>query len=121
MTDSAQLPVGVVHYDLGPIGVEVGRLVAKRSRLLSVSAVDVRPELVGRPLSAVLGTDSADAQTVVTSDTTAALRSRGALVVAHCTGSSLARVMPQLLECINAGLCVVSTCEELSWASSVNN
>ena len=40
---------------------------------------------------------------------------RDAIVATHCTGSSLARVAPQLLELVDAGLNVVSTCEELSY------
>jgi 4-hydroxy-tetrahydrodipicolinate reductase len=36
-------------------------------------------------------------------------------VVAHSTASSLAAVLPQLLDCVRRGFHVVSTCEELSY------
>src|SRR5262249_46532051 len=36
-------------------------------------------------------------------------------IVMHTTSSSLAKVAGQLAECLKAGSCVVSTCEELSY------
>lgn len=105
--------LGVVHYGLGPIGIEVARLVAQRGDLRSASALDLDPKLLGRALSTVIG--AGPATVFVTDDTEAALGAGGAQVVAHCTGSSLERIAPQLLACIGSGLSVVSTCEELSY------
>jgi hypothetical protein len=52
---------------------------------------------------------------VVVEDVDASLRRAGGGIAVHCTGSSLERVLPQLLTCVEAGLSVVSTCEELSY------
>jgi len=103
-----------VHYGLGSIGLEVARLVAERSELRSVGAVDVRPELIGKHLGELIAARGGRPNVVV-SEARAALAAPGADVVAHCTGSSLERVVPQLVECVEAGLSVVSTCEELSY------
>lgn len=110
---NATAPLGVVHFGLGPIGIEVLRLVQARPGVRSVGAVDIDPALLGRDLAELL--EEGDPTGVSVSDAAAALASPGATVVAHCTGSSLAQVTPQLLECVQAGLPVVSTCEELAY------
>jgi 4-hydroxy-tetrahydrodipicolinate reductase len=109
--EPAGSPVGVVHYGLGPIGLAVAALVAERPWLRSVAAVDVGEELRDRPLSELIGRPSPASPRV-----TAALRPvAGAAVALLCTGSSLDRVAPQVVELVDAGLHVVSTTEELSF------
>ncbi|HKF78642.1 MAG TPA: dihydrodipicolinate reductase [Candidatus Dormibacteraeota bacterium] len=100
----------VVHYGLGPIGLAVAALVAERPWLRSVGAVDVRPELVGRALGELVGRPEIGGPPVEE-------RYGGgrADVALHCTGSSLERVAPQILELVAGGLNVVSTTEELSY------
>ena len=109
-----EAPLGVVHYGLGWIGIEVARLVAARPGLRSVGAIDIRQEVIGAGLGVLAGTvEELDA--VLVTDAASALAVSSADVVAHCTHSSLERVLPQLLECVDAGLPVVSTCEELAF------
>jgi hypothetical protein len=109
--------VPVVHYGLGPIGRQVASLVARHPGLESRAAIDISVDLRGRPLPEVLGAASwPGAPDVVGSLAEADLT--GALVAVHSTGSSLASVLPQLLELVDRGLCVVSTCEELSYPST---
>lgn len=100
----------VVHFGLGPIGMGAARLAGERGHE-AVAAVDVRPELVGRALGEVLGTGSVPA-TRVTETFPAGLEAEVAIV---CTGSSLEAVLGQLLGLVDAGINVVSTCEELSY------
>jgi 4-hydroxy-tetrahydrodipicolinate reductase len=104
------MEIGVVHYGLGPIGLAVAALVAERSWLRSVAAVDVRPELIGRRLDELFGRPSPGSPAVAP----AYRGDEGARVALHCTGSSLERVAPQVLELLEAGLHVVSTTEQLS-------
>jgi 2,4-diaminopentanoate dehydrogenase len=108
--------IGVVHVGLGPIGRSVASIVARHPALRAVAAVDPAPELTGRPLADVIGTDGAS-PLVITS--LGEVRPQSASVALHCTGSSLDRVLPQLLQLIDLGMHVVSTCEELSypWAT----
>lgn len=111
MQREAGTAIGVVHYGLGPIGVAVAALVSERPWLRSVAAVDVRPELAGRTLAELTGRQAAGTAVV------AGGYQPGppADLALHCTGSSLRRVAPQLLELVDSGLHVVSTTEELSY------
>lgn len=52
---------------------------------------------------------------VLVSADTGSVFAKPADVVVHSTSSYLSSVMDQLLSCVAAGLCVVSTCEELSY------
>jgi 2,4-diaminopentanoate dehydrogenase len=105
-------PIAVVHYGLGPIGQEIARLVAQRPSLQATGAIDTAPELAGRDLGELLGSSPSGVAIEATDGSLA--RARGG-VVTHSTSSSLERVLPQLLACVEAGLSVVSTCEELSY------
>ncbi len=111
--------LGVVHFGLGPIGLAIARLVAERSGLRSIGAIDMNPELVGRSLSAVAGQSKPGDDVTISADMAATLGAARGGVVVQCTGSSLERVAPQILAAIEAGCSVVSTCEELSfpWTS----
>ena len=102
--------MGVVHYGLGPIGLAVAALVAERPWLRSVAAVDLSPDLVGRRLGEVSG--SAIAGPVIGPSYAGPAE---AAVAVHCTGSSLERVAPQIIELASAGLNVISTTEELAF------
>lgn len=107
-------PLKVVHYGLGPIGIEVARLVAQRAGIVSVAAVDVDPSIVGRDLAEVADLGALTG-VIVRSSLAEALDGVSADVALHTTGSYLAEVRPQLEELLRAGLHVVSTCEELSY------
>ena len=48
--------IRVVHYGLGPIGVGVARLVAKRNDMQIVGAIDIDPKKVGQDFGDLLGT-----------------------------------------------------------------
>jgi 4-hydroxy-tetrahydrodipicolinate reductase len=111
--------VGVVHYGLGAIGMEIARLIAERPGFRSVGAVDMDPALVGHRLSEFVGSAGFDS-VEVTAEPEGVLSLPDARVVVHSTSSSLEAVLPQLMTCIEAGVSVVSTCEQLSypWASS---
>jgi len=112
VTDSVS-DIGVVHYGLGPIGRSIAAVVARRAGLSHRAAIDVDPTLHGRTLADVLSTSTRPSPPIVGRLADADLQ--GAHVAVHSTGSSLKAVLPQLLELIDRGLHVVSTCEELSW------
>jgi 2,4-diaminopentanoate dehydrogenase len=111
MEPSDLAPIGVVHFGLGPIGLAVAAVVAGRPWLRSVAAVDLSPDLHGRPLAGLTGRAGAASPVVASAYEPAA----GARVAVHCTGSSLDRVAPQIVGLVAAGLQVVSTTEELSY------
>jgi hypothetical protein len=105
-------PLRVVQSGLGAFGREIAGLGPQRPSLETVGAIDIDPELCGRDLGDVLEIPAFGIR--VDADTRCLSGTDGGVVV-HSTSSSLELVQPQLLACIEAGLSVVSTCEELSY------
>jgi 4-hydroxy-tetrahydrodipicolinate reductase len=104
----------VVLYGLGPIGAGIARVAAARSDLKIVGGIDVDPDKIGKDVGEVIGT-AEPLGIVVSGNASATLRSTRPDVVIQATGSHLARVAPQIRQIIQAGACLVSTCEELSF------
>jgi len=100
----------VVQYGLGAIGLGIARILLERPEVELVGAVDVAPEKVGRDLGELLGTGEVGVR--VSADGALAEQ---ADVVLHATQSHLAQVAPQILELVQAGANVISTCEELAY------
>ncbi len=106
--------IRVIQYGIGPIGASIVKLMRGKASLEIVGAIDKDPAKVGRDLGEFLG--AADAPWGVTISASAEeVLEKPADVVVHSTSSYLPSVMDQLLECVGAGCCVVSTCEELAY------
>jgi 4-hydroxy-tetrahydrodipicolinate reductase len=105
-------PIRVAVVGLGPIGIELARALRGRSDLELVAAVDVSQAIAGRPLDELVGFTGTGL--VVEEEMAAALAGRPVEAVALCTGSRLAAVLPDLEMAVDAGVHVVSSCEELS-------
>jgi 2,4-diaminopentanoate dehydrogenase len=104
----------VIQYGIGPIGASIVRLMRQKNSLEIVGAIDTDPQKVGRDLGEVV--DATDSPWgVLISDDPGSVFAKPADAVVHSTSSYLTSVMDQLLSCVAAGLCVVSTCEELSY------
>jgi len=77
-----------------------------------IGAIDSDPAKIGQDLGELAGDAawgvkiSGDAEEVL---------GKSADIVIHSTSSSLPKVMDQLLACLDAQACIVSTCEELSY------
>ncbi|TMI75868.1 MAG: dihydrodipicolinate reductase [Bacillati bacterium ANGP1] len=100
-----------IQYGLGPIGTGIADLAAHQGHRL-VAVVDIDPAKIGRPAAAFIS--GAPADVVITADAATVLNA-GADIVLHSTQSRLAQVFPQLLPLVDAGLAVISTCEELAF------
>lgn len=85
-----------------------------KARLELVGAVDKDPAKAGRDLGEVSGAENAPWGVMISADAAAVL-AKPVDVVVHSTSSYLPDVMDQLLACLAAGCCVVSTCEELAY------
>jgi 4-hydroxy-tetrahydrodipicolinate reductase len=105
-------PLRVVHMGVGAIGREVCRLVLDRLSLHLVGAIDDNPDLVGRPLSEVLGLQE-DCGVVISNDADAVLEANEPDVVVHTTSSRLPEVFHQIERAAMHGANVVSSTEEL--------
>lgn len=100
----------VIVFGLGPIGVGITQVALERGHTI-VGAVDIDPQKAGRPLSdLVLGAGAVPIERSVDP-----LLNAGADVVLHSTQSRIAQVLPQFVPLLDAGLSVISTCEELAY------
>lgn len=106
--------IRVVQYGIGPIGASILRLMRQKASLEIVGAIDKDPAKAGRDLGEVVGAHDAPWGVTVLADA-AAMLGRPVDVVIHSTSSYLENVMDQLLGCLSAGCCIVSTCEELAY------
>jgi hypothetical protein len=106
--------IRVIQYGVGPIGAGLVRLMREKRALEIVGAIDTDPAKAGRDLGELVGAPDAPWGIEVTSDAESMLR-EAVDVVVHSTSSYLPNVADQLMACLAAESCVVSTCEELSY------
>ena len=106
--------IRVVQYGVGPIGASIARLAREKAAIEIVGAIDNDPLKAGRDLGEVAGAADAPWGMAISTDAAAVL-AKPVDVVIHSTSSYLASVMDQLLGCLGAGCCIVSTCEELAY------
>lgn len=109
-------PTPTIVFGLGPIGRRIAAVAAAKESLDLVGAVDVAPALVGRPLSELV--PGARRDLTVSGSLDDLLATCSPAVALHATGSYLARVEPQFRALAEAGINVVSTCEELVWPAT---
>jgi 4-hydroxy-tetrahydrodipicolinate reductase len=108
------MPIRVMHFGLGPIGVGVLRQVATRKGFKPVAGVDIDPEKVGKDLGEIAGLERR-LGVKVTDDPVAAIKKSKPDVVVLCTLSSLRAVLPQIETVLKLRVPIVSTTEELSY------
>jgi len=110
--------VRVALVGLGPIGLEVGKALAARPGVSILGVADPQPSLQGRDVGELLrGGKSGHPLVASAAELYAASqgsRRKGDLAIL-CTGSRLDRVADQIEEAVDAGLHVLSTCEELAF------
>lgn len=106
--------IRAIQYGVGPIGASIARLMREKQAIEICGAIDTDPAKVGRDLGEVVGASDAPWGVPISADAREVLE-RSADVVIHSTSSALPKVMDQLLTCLEAEACIVSTCEELSY------
>jgi 2,4-diaminopentanoate dehydrogenase len=106
--------IRAIQYGVGPIGASIARLMREKSAIEICGAIDNDPQKVGQDLGTVVGAPDAPWGVKISTDAREVLE-QAADVVIHSTSSSLPKVMDQLLACLEAESCIVSTCEELSY------
>jgi len=106
--------INVIIYGCGVMGRRATEVLLGKESFTVVGAVDINPELVGKDLGEILEPSRSIGITI--EDDAEALFSRvDADAVVLTTTSHLKSVQPQIVQCIKAGLNVISTCEELSY------
>lgn len=106
--------IRVIQFGVGPIGASIVRLMRQKKALEITGAIDSDPAKAGRDLGEVVGASDAPWGVKISADAGEAL-AKSADVVVHCTSSCLKDVAAQLFACLEAGCCIVSTCEELAY------
>jgi len=106
--------VRVILYGVGAVGSLIARELLRRNGVEVVGAVDFAEEKVGKDLGNVIGLDKRLGITI-SNDIKTALSKVDADIVVQATSSFLKDVYPQIVEIIEKGVSVVSTCEELSY------
>ena len=112
--DLVKKKIRAIQYGVGPIGASIARLMREKQAIEICGAIDTDPAKAGRDLGEVVGATDAPWGVKVSPDPKEVLE-QAADVVIHSTSSSLPKVMDQLLACLEAESCIVSTCEELSY------
>ena len=106
--------IRVVQFGVGPIGASIVRLMRQKASLEIVGAIDRDPAKAGRDLGELIAAADAPWGVAVSADASTVL-AKPVDVVIHTTSSFLPNVIDELLACLSAGCCVVSTCEELAY------
>lgn len=102
----------VVHYGLGPIGLNALSLALKKQQIEVVGAVDIDPEKVGKDIGLLLK-GKRNYGVMVTDKIEQVLKENRPDIVVHTTQSFIPQIMPQLEEVIKKGVNIVSSSEEL--------
>lgn len=102
----------VVQWGLGAMGSGMATLMASKSGLQIVGAIDKRPDYIGKDVGEVLGLDALGV--AVTDDPAAVLDSDKVDCVVIATTSWVAEQMDDLRTILNAGINCVSIAEEMS-------
>ena len=106
--------IKVVIFGLGPIGERIANVILKKKGIKIVGAVDVANDKVGRDLGDLLGIGKRLGVTI-TDDPDSLLSEIKADIAIIATTSYIRTVYPLIVKCANAGLDLVSTCEELAY------
>lgn len=106
--------INVFIYGCGVMGRRVAAVLLDKQTFEVVGAVDIDPKLVGKDLGDILEAPR-KTQIQIEAQAKKLFSQKTAQAVVLATTSCLEGIMPQLKEAIQAGLNVISTCEELSY------
>jgi len=105
-------PIRVLQIGLGDIGLTITQIIAEREGYELVGAADIDPALVGSDLGQLASLPSGREIPIISSISEALFNTQVDVAVLT-TSSGMEDITPQLLELVESGLPVVSTCEEL--------
>lgn len=104
----------VIILGCGIMGRRVAEALMPKQSFEIVGALDIDPELAGKDLGELFSSPQ-DTGIVIDNDAESLFTRVKADAVVQTTLSHLTTVLPQIEQCVNAGLNIVSTCEELSF------
>ncbi|MFX1318246.1 MAG: hypothetical protein ACFE9D_07665 [Promethearchaeota archaeon] len=115
-------PFRVIQIGFGTLGRSIAKAIIQRENLHLDAVVDIDPNLKGKPLADLLEREISsslkirdDLQQVLLE-----FKNNPPDVAIVSTSSSLEKVVPTIQDCLNAGMDVLSLCEELSFPYEKN-
>lgn len=108
-------PINAALIGAGPLGINIYKYALKRRDIIITHVIDIAPSMTGKDMGTISGIDATG---ILISDKISDIKDVNVAILA--TVSDLPRIGPQLLSLIEAGLSVVTTCEEMffPWDSS---
>ncbi len=107
--------INIVQIGIGALGQQVLQYLSDRDGINVVGAVDLNPELRGKEISDIINTDSTGVTVVNSLDEAISNAKTKPEVAVLTTVSSVDKLVSQVEQAANAGLHIVSTCEELTF------
>ncbi|MCX8193592.1 MAG: dihydrodipicolinate reductase [Nitrososphaeria archaeon] len=101
-------------YGIGPIGSLLARYGLERNWMELVAAFDIDPLKIGRDIGEVIGLRE-KIGIIVEKDAREGLKKTRPDIVLHATGSYLDKIYKQIMDAVEIGADVISTCETLSY------
>ena len=105
--------INILQVGVGPLGVKIAHYISERPKLKVLAAVDKDPRLIGQDLG--LLTQGTPSNVIVAGSLEEVEEMEEIDVAILSTVSDIERVSQQLIEILDYGLPVVSTCEELAY------
>ena len=106
--------IKVIIYGCGIMGRKVAEALYEKESFEIVGAIDINPDLAGLDLGDIFD-KSEKTGIYIERDAEALFSKVSADAAVLTTISHLKKVFPQIVQCMKAGLNVISTCEELSF------
>ncbi len=106
--------IKVIIYGLGVIGGNIAKALLEKKGIEIAGVIDIDPKKIGKDMGEILQLPEKTG-VIISDKSKEVFNNSKAKAVIHTTFSYLPQVLPQIIECIEAGLNVISTCEELSF------
>lgn len=108
--------INILQMGFGPLGIQIGKYIAKKSTVKTIVGVDINSKLKGKTLSSL--DNELSEKTYIYSSVKEAVNSLKVKpdVAIITTVSSLEKLIPQIEEVAKFGIPVISTCEELAYS-----
>lgn len=106
--------IKVIQYGLGPIGNKTTQYLIEKNKFEIVGAIDIDLLKIGKDVGELAGLEKIGVK--VSNNAEKLFNEVKADVVVLTTASSIKKVTPQIIQILNYGLPIVTTCEELSYS-----
>ncbi len=110
--------IKILQIGLGPLGIKINKYIDEKESMETVAAVDIDPKLFNSNLGHLCNSSNTN---ILIKNNLAEINNINDIdVVVLATSSSIKSIVPQILEILDYGLPIVSTCEELFFSWDTN-